>query len=227
MNTYSPNKYIIVIFILFIFSECSYAQDDNTTFIVGGNLSLVLNKRQNNRIIETLTTSFSNEQISNFFIVSISPYLGKAINESSYVGIRLPLSHSSSRSDFEANGVIDFQKTTNSSVGIGIFYRKLFTTQKRFHYYIQPSIGYSYSFGKIEQFAPVLTETKGNTYQFNLDLGAIYNLTKHFNLLLEFTGLNYSYNKFRSADNPDARITNRINILPNLNNIRLGIERKF
>ena len=225
------NKTSLLFSLIFVFLfnvDFVQCQNIDSKFILGGNLSLSQSKNENGNFFNISPFIFSNEEvITRSFRFSFNPYIGKVLNPSSLAGIQLSYLHSLSRTDATDADVQLFLKETDSTIGIGFFYRKLLLPKNDLHFYLQPSIRYAYSFGKEEQIAPILIENKGNTFSLLFDAGGIYRVNDKWNLLLQISAIRYSYNKSRSADMPNSNSTNRFTFSPNLNNIRFGIERKF
>ena len=206
INLKTKPVYLILVFLFF--SDFIFCQNTDSQYIIGGSFSLSQSKTQSSNLFRIDNSDLVNtEAVINGFNFSIAPYIGKAINSSTYIGIQPTFFHGISNSNNIDSGVEEYLKRTDFSLGVQLFLRKILLLEKKLHYYLQPNIAYSYAFGKEERFAPALIENKGNLVSLGLDVGAIYKLGEKWNLLLEIPTIGYSYSKFRSADSPDSIIT--------------------
>lgn len=158
---------------------------------------------------------------------AIGPYIAKSLSEKSLLGIGLNASHSITKIDNKDLTGLEINKSNSTVLGIRLFCRFVILPEKKLQFYIQPGAGFSHRFGKTEALAPVLIESKSNSYSFNVNCGGIYSINDKWNLLLSIPFLTFSSSKSRNSGQLNATRTNSLSLRPVLNNLQLGIERKF
>lgn len=221
-------KRVLLLILALIAANLSYAQEEQnkTGFVLGGSLNL---SNSNN---ERTSNTFSATPISQIIVnknlsASINPYLGKSLNPKSLIGFGIYAGHSIREYTFSAGSSESFSQTTNTDLGLNVFYRYYPIQGNKIKFFLQPYASFRTSFGKIEQLAPALDETKGNIYLTGIDYGATYSFSPKWHFLIQIAGLNYQYSKSRKASQDESVTNGSFNLTSSLSNIRIGIERKF
>ncbi len=191
-------------------------------FILGGSFAI---SNQSSNIESTITPpsiTFTNSDETKTFNFNFNPYFAKQINSSDLIGFELQYTRFSRERETQ-NSV---SETIDNGFGVGIFYRKYFDVWNSFRFFVQPYANFVHRVGKIEQNAPALINTKGNTFTTGISLNISYTLNK-WSLFANLIDVNYTRNNSRNALQDSIVRSNRLSFNTAFTNLRFGIERRF
>jgi len=223
------NTLILLLALLFTCQLNAQEDKDRSGLVLGGSVTL----NNSNRL--SISPSFVSPGIAvdnllntKNFSLSLSPYVGKQVNDKSLIGVGLYAGHSLDSFTNDSGGMSSFtRKVTNTTLGLSAFYRFYLSPDKKINFFLQPNLGFRTSFGKVEQNAPALDETKGNLYLAAVDIGATYAISEKWHFLVQIAGANYSYSKSRMASQEDSVTDSNFSLNTRLRNISVGLERRF
>lgn len=221
-----PMKYLFIVIVIVSTGSHILAQESKD-MVIGGSVSVSTNKQETNSLSFATTPGVEQTSTNDRFTSYIDSYIGKQINPKSIIGFGLQAIYSLSKYSRTTGTVVDYNRTNSTSLGMQIFYRHNLLPEKKINLFIQPSLEFRTSFGKIEQTAPAIDETKSNQYEAKINLGASYSFTPKWNLLVQIVGLSYTYSRSRRASQEFAETIGNFYANTRLNNLRIGLERKF
>lgn len=207
------------------------------TLIVGGSLGFGAGENDQNLFIASRVVNGVFERVpiesksANF---SFSPYIGSEVSENWIIGGRGAISISNQEfSDFgffdpnTGQFLMDDQKNTITTYGIGIFARYTFNPDKPFNVFLQPAVDYSQTKNTTKSQGDTFSERETSFIEVGVTPGISWKLSDKIALLASIGALSY-----RSGKNKD-------NILDveqdfsnfggrfNLSNFSFGIEFRF
>lgn len=210
------------IFIVLLIATASQAQEiELPNYILGG--SFTFNKANDDYELTTPNSTMVYAMDNSRFNFSINPYIAKQINKSDMIGLELQYVRSVNTSGLDT---IVVSEETSNGFGIGIFYRKYFYTVQSFSFFLQPSVKFLHTIGKIEQSTPALEENKSNNYQAAVSINVSYTINK-WSLFANLIGVNYNHIRSRSASEDSINRRTSFGLNTALTNFRFGIERRF
>ena len=219
-----------LVYLFLMLSFIVQGQEANTPhrFVLGGSLSGVSNTviAPETRIM-TPTFDIINPGSSNSnHSFNLSPYFAWQLNPRSLFGLRLNTGFGLSRQ--KTDGIQEPTFKSNSfTYGLGLFYRYYINPANRLRVFVSPSVNGFITNGTVEQRAPSLEENRSINFSTGISLGATFSITEKWNLLVNIWGVGFNHSNFRTASDPESRITNSINASFSLSRINFGAEYSF
>lgn len=222
-------KKIVFIFLGLLCYSFSHAQETKVEkgLVIGGSLSGTYQQdiRQTTTIPAIGGFVLDPEVNRNTTIrLFIRPYLGKKLNSKSILGFTPILGYS--RNANSMNEVTNFVSSV-FDLGGGFFYRYYLNPKNKLKGFVQPFTNFTASFGNIEQFAPVLIETRAYTFNLGVGFGATYDLNDKWRLLVNVWSTSFQNSSFNSGNQESSTRSNSIDLNFSISNIRFGLERFF
>jgi hypothetical protein len=221
-------KNLIFFFVLLSFT--AKGQDSETTnkFILGGSITgfISSNVSPEQETINSGTTLTSSRRSSSNYSIGISPYLGFQLNKRSLIGIQATAGFSGFTSRFSDNNEIT-SRTKRTVLGTGLFYRFYLNPNNKFKLFIQPASNVRIQNTTREDFAPAFEEQRTFEFDAGVGLGATYQISEKWNLLVNIWNIRYNYNNFRSGGQDESTISTFVSAGFSLRNISFGAEYLF
>jgi len=160
--------------LLFLSPDYSYAQFEKGHKIIGGNFGF------------SYITNTSGEHSYQNGSLRISPTLGYFISEKSMIGV------SPTFSLYTNNASYMSERDNRWGYGATVFYRRFIKASERFHFFIEPSLGYS------EQSNSDFVD---NRFSIALSPGLAYLASEKIWLEAKFGGIRYESTNYGNRDN--------------------------
>ena len=204
-------------------------------FIIGGSLNFLL---QNNTypLSSVSTISGIGGIYSNGIndtkntSISISPYVGKELNNHLLLGIQLDYRLGKYKTDdaylFGQTNPVDYERRSYQ-IGIGVFSRHILNPEKRINFYIQPYFEYNLLHEENFQNSNSTQEEKVNYIELGLSAGILFNINDRWRATLRIGGLSYVNGKWEIVDTSTKKNFSSFGTNLNFASFYLGFEMKL
>ncbi|MEM1215267.1 MAG: hypothetical protein AAGJ82_06260 [Bacteroidota bacterium] len=167
-----------------------------------------------------------------FTTLTISPYFAYRLRGRWLVGVELNYSYST----FSRRGTISsttpprpfFSEGKTITFGPSLFARFIVNPYGRLQFYGQPSLGWTWSNPRSFFASELNSERLQNTWRLAMGLGAQYQITPRWRLLLVMEGLSFRWGKVRNADDlTDYEVRSGASVGLSMNDLTFGAEFQF
>ncbi|MFT5166169.1 MAG: opacity protein-like surface antigen [Saprospiraceae bacterium] len=228
---------LVLILVMVSLFQIMNAQDESSAnpIVIGGSLNFLT---QNNTYpFSSLTInsgiggiySNSTNQTKNFTF-SISPYIGKELNQNWLLGIELDYRIGNYKAEdtfvFGQLNTVDFERKSNQ-IGIGIIIRYILNPEDQFNFYLQPYVEYNILNEEESQDSNVTQEEKANYIELGIGGGILYNINDTWRATIRIGGLNYVNGSWEIVDTDTGNDFSSFGTNLNFSSIRFGIEMKL
>ncbi len=204
-------------------------------FILGGSINFVSQKNSVplaalsiNSGVGILFADNTNE--SKNTVLSLSPYLAKEVNANWLVGIQLNYRLDNYTAEdafsFGQPSPTDFNRKTNS-FGFGLFSRYTLNPEQRFHFFLQPFLGYNLLSEDTKNNDVLVQEETANYFEAGVGLGFLYPINSKFRATLRTGGINYVNGKWKVKDTEIDKGFSSFGLNLNLSTVFIGVEMRF
>ncbi len=140
-------------------------------------------------------SSTSNNPSGSSSNTNLSPRIGMAIGNNSVLGLKTNFGYSTSKSETNSD------KSNSTNIGTSIYWRRYMPIKKQLGWYLEPSAGFSTG-NTVTKNSIGKTKYNSTTYAVYVTPGLYYQALPKLLINVDFGGLSYSHNRYKSGGNP-------------------------